>query len=142
MSILVSLAILHVEDKFLMQLRDDVPGIVYSGHWGLFGGHIEENETPEEAVTRELFEEIGYKKIEHLKLFRVYQGVDVVRYVFSAPLLIQLEDIVLGEGWDYALVSKEVITTQAQYYSPIAGGMYPFIPMVREIILDFLAEDL
>jgi len=24
-------------------------GIVYPGHWGLFGGHLEANETPEQA---------------------------------------------------------------------------------------------
>lgn len=30
----VALAILHQDGKFLMQLRDDNPDILYPGHWG------------------------------------------------------------------------------------------------------------
>jgi 8-oxo-dGTP pyrophosphatase MutT (NUDIX family) len=56
----VAIAILHQQNKFLLQLRDDIPGIIYPGHWGLFGGHIEPGETPDVAVKRELLEEIGY----------------------------------------------------------------------------------
>ena len=28
-------------ERFLFQLRDDKPGVVMPGYWGLFGGHIE-----------------------------------------------------------------------------------------------------
>jgi len=44
---------------YLMQSRDDVPGIWYPGHWGCFGGAVDPGETPEEAFRRELIEEIG-----------------------------------------------------------------------------------
>ena len=37
-----------------MQLRDQKPNIFYPGHWGLFGGAIEENEDPTVALKREL----------------------------------------------------------------------------------------
>ncbi len=33
----------------------------YPGYWGCFGGHIEDGETPEEALKRELVEELEYK---------------------------------------------------------------------------------
>ena len=34
-------AIITVEDgRYLMQLRDDIPGIFYPGHWGCFGGAV------------------------------------------------------------------------------------------------------
>ncbi len=56
----VAIAILHTPDQFLMQLRDNVPGIMYPGYWGFFGGHIDPGETPEAAVKRELLEEINY----------------------------------------------------------------------------------
>lgn len=36
--------------------------------WGLPGGHLEDGETPDEAITRELKEECG---IDHLSLERV-----------------------------------------------------------------------
>ena len=45
--------------RILLQQRDDIPGIVAPGLWGLFGGEIEPGETPVEAVQRELEEEIG-----------------------------------------------------------------------------------
>jgi len=43
----VAIAILHRQGQFLLQLRDNIPGIVYPGHWGLFGGHLELGETPQ-----------------------------------------------------------------------------------------------
>jgi 8-oxo-dGTP pyrophosphatase MutT (NUDIX family) len=45
--------------RYLLQLRDDKPGILHPGAWGLFGGAIEPGESPAEAVERELIEEIG-----------------------------------------------------------------------------------
>jgi 8-oxo-dGTP pyrophosphatase MutT (NUDIX family) len=45
--------------RYLLQLRDDKPGILHPGAWGLFGGGIEPDEAPEAAVLRELVEEIG-----------------------------------------------------------------------------------
>ena len=48
----VAIAILHRNGQFLLQLRDNIPGIIYPGHWGLFGGHLEPGETPAVAVER------------------------------------------------------------------------------------------
>jgi 8-oxo-dGTP pyrophosphatase MutT (NUDIX family) len=53
-------AIIVLDDgRFLMQLRDDKPAIFYPDHWGLFGGAVEDGEEPEEALRRELQEELG-----------------------------------------------------------------------------------
>ena len=41
----VAIAILYQDNKFLMQLRDNIPTIAYPGYWGLFGGHLEAGET-------------------------------------------------------------------------------------------------
>src|SRR4051794_12845228 len=46
--------------RLLLQQRDDVPGILYPGMVGLFGGHCEGNESFLECVVREVHEEIGY----------------------------------------------------------------------------------
>jgi 8-oxo-dGTP diphosphatase len=51
-------AFLH-GDRVLCLLRDDLPGLPFAGHWDLPGGGREGDETPEECVLRELFEEFG-----------------------------------------------------------------------------------
>jgi len=55
-------AILVTEDgRFLLQLRDDIPGILLPGHWACFGGHLDSSdEAPEAALRRELQEELAY----------------------------------------------------------------------------------
>lgn len=45
-------------DGYLMQLRDSKPDIWYPGRWGLFGGGIEPDENPMDALKRELREEL------------------------------------------------------------------------------------
>ena len=52
-------AIITVEDgRYLMQLRDDIPGIFYPGHWGCFGGAVGHGEDNLDACQRELAEEL------------------------------------------------------------------------------------
>lgn len=52
-------AVIVVEpDRYLMQLRDDIPNIWYPGHWGLFGGAVEAGEDEVAALRRELREEL------------------------------------------------------------------------------------
>jgi 8-oxo-dGTP pyrophosphatase MutT (NUDIX family) len=48
------------DDRYLLQLRDDIPRIFYPGHWGCFGGAIAAGETPLAALQRELAEELEY----------------------------------------------------------------------------------
>jgi 8-oxo-dGTP diphosphatase len=52
--------IIDNSNHFLLQQRDDVPGIVHPGKVGLFGGHREGNETFLECAVREVQEELCY----------------------------------------------------------------------------------
>ncbi|USN54704.1 MAG: NUDIX domain-containing protein [Candidatus Peribacteria bacterium] len=45
-------------NQFVLMLRDDKPTIPLPNMWCLFGGGIDEDETPLAAVERELTEEI------------------------------------------------------------------------------------
>ena len=67
-----SMAILIVEDGgYVMQLRDDFPHIWYPDHWGLFGGGIDQGETPEQALVREIDEELGLA-VQSFSLFTTF----------------------------------------------------------------------
>ena len=45
--------------RLLLQRRDDIPGLLYRGMVGLFGGHREGGETNLECLQREILEETG-----------------------------------------------------------------------------------
>ncbi len=49
---------LFVGDKLATLLRDDLPGLLWAGHWDLPGGGNEGDETPLQCVLRELEEEL------------------------------------------------------------------------------------
>lgn len=132
----VAIAILYQQNKFLLQLRDDIPGIIYPGHWGLFGGHIEPGETPDIAVKRELLEEIGYSP-PILSKFDCYPAPKVVRHVYHAPLTVELNALVLSEGWDMDLLTPEQIK-QGKCYSQKADQVRPLTPPTQRILLDFI----
>lgn len=132
----VAIAILYRQGRFLLQLRDDIPGIVFPGHWGLFGGHIEAQETPVMALQRELQEEIGYTTPK-LELFLVDQQPHVIRYVFQAPLEVEPAALVLGEGWDFDLLTPETIQ-QGQHYSARAGRYCPLGEPHQQILWRFI----
>ena len=59
----VGMMILNSDNKILVGKRMDHP----SGHWQMPQGGIDENENPEEAVWREMHEEIGTKNAKMIK---------------------------------------------------------------------------
>lgn len=63
-----ALAVICFDKKLLFFQRDNTPNIPNPGKWQFPGGHIEENETPEEGVRRELTEEVSFvpEKLEYL----------------------------------------------------------------------------
>lgn len=137
----VAIAILYRDNKFLMQLRDNIPTIVYPGYWAFFGGHIELGETPEMAVRREILEEISYTLPEQISKFGCYENEKAVRHVFHAPLEVDLDRLVLGEGWDMGLLSAEDIRN-GSCYSTAAGEVRPLGPIHQQILFDFMSKEL
>lgn len=74
----LAVAVLETEDgRYLLQLRDDLPGVSLRGYWGLFGGAIEAGETPEEALRREMQEELGITATGAEFLAQIIQDVDM-----------------------------------------------------------------
>jgi 8-oxo-dGTP diphosphatase len=58
-SVRIVRAIVVADGKILLLLRDDNPKIRDPNCWQLPGGGVEDGETPDEAIKRELQEEIG-----------------------------------------------------------------------------------
>jgi 8-oxo-dGTP pyrophosphatase MutT (NUDIX family) len=56
---IVSAIIISKDNKFLMGKKDPAKGGVYSDCWHIPGGGVDENETFEEAIKREVMEEVG-----------------------------------------------------------------------------------
>jgi 8-oxo-dGTP diphosphatase len=132
----VAIAILYQSDRFLLQLRDDIPTIAWPGHWGFFGGHLDPGETPEVAVYRELREEIGYDAPQ-LTLFRRAESDTVVRHVYHGPLVVPMESLVLTEGLDLDLWTVEDIH-RGKRYSARAGEDRSIGTPHQELLLSFL----
>lgn len=134
----VAIAILHQDQKFLMQLRDDIPGIFYPGHWAFFGGHIEAGETPEAAVRREVLEEISYE-MRNPQFFTTSETEQVIRYVYHEPLQASLDELKLAEGWDFDLVSIEELRSGSRF-STRANQVRPIGGPHAELLLKFAEE--
>ncbi|CAO5002949.1 NUDIX hydrolase [Microcystis aeruginosa] len=138
--IFVALAILEQDGRFLMQLRDDIPTILYPGVWGLFGGHLEAGESPEIGLKRELKEEINYEA-PSLRYFRSYNDDNLSRYLYHVPLTLPLEKLVQTEGQDLALLPPDAIR-QGEYYSEKINQTRSLGKIHRQILLDFLEVEL
>jgi 8-oxo-dGTP diphosphatase len=88
--------------RLLIYLRDDKPDIPFSNHWDFFGGHLEEGETPEQALAREVQEELGIE-LADWKFFRAYTCMegDVypnVKYIYWAGIDKNPQELTLYEG--------------------------------------------
>ncbi len=92
------LLIENSEGKVLLQLRDDNPGIPYPACWGTFGGQIEGDETPEEGIRREIWEELEYdlSDPEYFGNFP-FDGYDIYMYRTTDRGL-TLNDLTVREG--------------------------------------------
>jgi 8-oxo-dGTP pyrophosphatase MutT (NUDIX family) len=56
----IAAAVLVCGDRYLLQLRDAKPTILLPDHWACFGGGIKPGESPDEALRRELAEELEF----------------------------------------------------------------------------------
>ena len=110
-------ALLVLDDgSYLLQQRDDKPGIWYPDHWGCFGGSVDPGEGPLDALHRELYEELEleFDEAEYFTRFdfdlttlgasRFYRMFYVVRV---SP--VQHSGLVLHEGKAFGAFPGETV---------------------------------
>ena len=127
-------AIILENDKreFLLYLRDNKPDIPFPDHWDLVGGHIEEGETPEEALIREVKEELDID----LKDYTFYKRYDCltgdayenIKYIYYGKINLPIEEITLMEG------------VRPQYFSRAEIPNVKFANILKSIVMNYISE--
>jgi 8-oxo-dGTP diphosphatase len=126
-------------DSYLLQLRDFKPSIIFPGHWGAFGGSVEEGESPKAALDRELLEEIGYSSEEYNFFREDYKELNRLKlhtHLFYSSMNISLAKLHLMEGTDMGMFTKEEILSR-NLFSPKLGKTFPIVPLLADFFDDF-----
>jgi 8-oxo-dGTP diphosphatase len=129
MSLQIAVAMIEQQGRWLLQLRDDIEGIVHPGTWGLFGGHLDPGEMPEQALRRELEEEISWVAGEVRWWFN-HQDPHRILHVFHVPLPVSLEVLELREGQDMVLAELDELRSGA-IWSPKRRQSRTLAPSLR-----------
>lgn len=136
MTVEVALALLEREGSWLVQLRDDIDGIVAPGCWGLFGGHLDPGEQAAEALRRELQEEIGWPA-PTLPFWFSHSNRQRIAHFFRAPLPLPLSALQLLEGQDMALATLEAMASgrlwseRLQQFRPLAPSLQQAVAVLQ-----------
>src|ERR1700685_1777992 len=103
------LLIVTEDGGLLLHHRDDKPGIPNPGCWAGFGGAVEDGETVEEAVRREVREETGLLIADPIFLTESgdHEGDGRTVSLFYIVGGVRLEDIDLHEGAGVAVHAIE-----------------------------------
>jgi len=129
---IVAVILENNKGEILLYLRDNKPNIPFPRHWDLFGGHVEKGETPEEALIREVKEELDYdlKDYSFFKKYDCLEG-DVhpnIKYVYVGKVNKTITELTLQEGEKLQFFSKNEIHN------------IKFANILKTIVMDYLND--
>lgn len=103
-----SILIVNDQKKVLLLLRDDKLSIPYPNRWDVLGGHVEEGETPEQCIVREIKEEIELE-ISKPELFKIYNMENRIEHTFWMKADINIDITPVNEGQRLAWFAEEEV---------------------------------
>lgn len=115
-------------NNLLIYLRDDKPEISFPNHWDLFGGQVEENETPEQALIRELKEELNIDVVDY-HFSKTFESTNETKantkFVFVVHIKQQAATLTLYEEQELKAIELN------------ERAIYKFANMLSEILDDY-----
>jgi len=119
--------------EFLLYLRDNKPTIPFPDHWDLIGGHVEEGETPEQALVREVKEELDIELHEYT-FYRKYEcltgdAYENIKYIYTGRINLPIEKITLLEG------------VRPKYFTREEIPDVKFANILKSIVLDYINDN-
>jgi len=107
----VGIILVNVEAKVLLQLRSG-GDYLYPNCWTLPGGRVEEGESLEQAILREVKEELGFD----LRAYDLFKTIvenslseTTERHIYRGNISERIENLKLGEGTALMYFSLEEI---------------------------------
>lgn len=90
----VTAILISTDNEFILQLRDDIPGIASPAKVANFGGHIEDGEMPVDTIVREVYEELNIKLTKE--------------YFKSLGYIIKKDELTGGENQAHLFLAKNI----------------------------------
>jgi 8-oxo-dGTP diphosphatase len=119
-------------DRLLMHLRDNKPGLFNANMWDFPGGGRENAESPEDCIIREVDEEFGIKLLRESlvwkKEYPAQKDPNQKAYFFVGTLTKeQAETIQLTEGQRWALFTKEEFFSREDVIDALKGRFKDYV---------------
>ena len=127
-----SIIFVNDQHQVLLFLRDDKPTIPYPNMWDVPGGHVDDGETPEQCIVREMKEEMDLT-LEEFERFSIMEFTDRVEYTFWKRADLEIKKIDLQEGqrlkWFAELEAKN--TMLAYGFNEIIDDFFKKAPFLE-----------
>jgi 8-oxo-dGTP diphosphatase len=101
--------LINSNNEVLLLLRDNKPEIPFPNQWDIPGGEIEQGETPDLTIRREMNEEMGLDNLSDIKLFKIYRTDNLTDFIFWEKLDLNVDEIILNEGQRIKYFSRDKI---------------------------------
>jgi 8-oxo-dGTP diphosphatase len=108
------IVLVNAGGEILLNLRSDDPEDAWPNQWDVIGGKVEDGETPDECMVREMREEMG-KPLSEFALFKTYEvplaggGAAAEFHVYAARLDVPANELLVGEGQEHRFFAARAL---------------------------------